>query len=43
MGTKEIINRLYAYKDESNDKRLNDLIDDAIKLILDLIIELKGE
>ena len=35
MGVKEIINRLYAYKDESNDKRLNDLIDDVIKLIID--------
>lgn len=35
MGVKEIINRLYAYKDESNDERLNDLIDDVIKLIID--------
>lgn len=35
MGVKEIIDRLYAYKDESNDKRLNDLIDDVIKLIID--------
>ena len=42
MGVKEIINRLYAYKDESNDKRLNDLIDDVIKLIVDLMSELKG-
>ncbi len=43
MGAKEIINRLYAYKDESNDERLNDLIDDVIKLIIDLKWELKGE
>ena len=35
MGVTEIINRLYAYKDESNDERLNDLIDDVIKLIID--------
>lgn len=42
MGAKEIINRLYAYKDESNDKRLNDFIDDVIKLIVDLISESKG-
>ena len=35
MRVKEIINRLYAYKDESNDERLNDLIDDVIKLIID--------
>lgn len=35
MGVKEIINRLYAYKGESNDERLNDLIDDVIKLIID--------
>lgn len=35
MGVKEIINRLYAYKDESNDERLNDLIDDVIKLIIE--------
>lgn len=35
MGVKEIIYRLYAYKDESNDERLNDLIDDVIKLIID--------
>ena len=39
MGVKEIINRLYAYKDESNDERLNDLIDDVIKLIIDLMGE----
>ena len=39
MGVKEIINRLYAYKDESNDERLNDLIDDVIKLIIDLKVE----
>ena len=36
MGVKEIINRLYAYKNESNDERLNDLIDDVIKYIIDL-------
>lgn len=39
MGVKDIINRLYAYKDESNDERLNDLIDDTIKLIIDLKAE----
>lgn len=43
MGVKEIINRLYAYKEDSNDERLNDLIDDVIKLIIDLMSELKGE
>ena len=43
MGVKEIVNRLFAYKDESNDERLNDLIDDTIKLILDLVSELKKE
>lgn len=43
MGVKGIIDRLYAYKDESNDERLNDLIDDVIKLIIDLMSELKGE
>ena len=35
MGVREIINRLYAYKEDSNDERLNDLIDDVIKLIID--------
>ena len=39
MGVKGIIDRLYAYKDESNDERLNDLIDDVIKLIIDLKVE----
>ena len=43
MGVNEIVNRLYAYKDESNDERLNELIDDTIKLILDLVSELKKE
>lgn len=43
MGVKEIINRLYAYKDESNDKRLNDLIDDVIKLIIDLMSERRND
>ena len=43
MGVTEIIERLYAYKNESNDERLNDLIDDVIKLIIDLMSELKGE